>query len=260
MDDYKRLFIGFKIEAPWPDFPRGRILHSEHRHLTVAFLGDCNRLPSRDEIIEPSFLIGLTGVLNKIVFLPPHSSRVVAYHLEFLEHKNLFFQYQKDLVNGLIKNGFRQQEKKDFLAHVTIARGDFSKEDWLENFEPLPCFLSNLCLYESLGNSEYKIEWQKEILPPFDVIEHTADIAFKIRGKSIQDLYLHAFLALCFYDPQMIEFYSFKDVKTVEEIVQVLNLQIAKIDSERGSPFKAVSYHGEIIKNQFWEWEMIVDV
>jgi len=37
---------------------------------------------------------------------------------------------------------------------------------------------------------------------------------------------------------------------------------VAQADQEIGAPFKAVSFHGNIVKknNQLLEWEMIVDV
>jgi hypothetical protein len=40
MNDAKRLFIAANVTAAWPrEFPAGRILTEESRHLTMAFLG-----------------------------------------------------------------------------------------------------------------------------------------------------------------------------------------------------------------------------
>jgi 2'-5' RNA ligase len=257
--ELKRLFLGMEVVAPWPEsLPKGRILDESDRHLTLAFLGDAN-LPQLQELLnsfpKPPFQIGLAGIFDKALFL----RHVAAWHIQWLEREELFLTFQKNLVNWLKSQGLHPKEGK-FLSHVTLARRPFSTPEWQKSFHPLPMYVKNIHLCESLGNSEYEVCWNFPILAPFDEIEHTADIAFLVRGENLQQLFLHAQLALCFHFPPMLTFIKNRSVANLDEIVAVLNGMILKADIELGCPFKAVSFHGELQKNQFLEWEMIVDV
>ena len=236
-----RLFFGMEVFAPWPEeFPPGRTLLEPNRHLTLAFLGETS-MPDLPSFPPPPFSIGLSGIFDKPLFL----SHVIAWHIHWLESGLL--PYQRQLAEWLgIKN--------DFLSHVTLAREPYDKHAWKESFQPLPMYVKNINLYESLGHSKYKIIWQHPIISPFEEIEHTADIAFIVRGE----LFLHAQLALAFHFPPMIRYFDERKIVNLEEIVTALNRMIARVDSEIGCPFKAVSFHGT--RNQTNEWEMIVDV
>lgn len=251
----KRLFFGFEILAPWPEeLPSGRILKESDRHLTLAFLGEATFDRVLTEIPKPPFTIGLAGMFDRALFLPERTPRVAAWHIQWFEGE--LELYQKQLVAWLKKKGFSLKEK-GFLSHVTIARQPFAVAEWKKAFQPLPVFLGNLQLYESLGNSRYKVCWSYPILPPFEEKEHTADIAFTIRGANFSQLFLHAQLALSFHFPPLTGYISLEEVKNAEEIVEKLNQLIALVDEKEGCPFKAVSYHGKIEEQ---EWEMIVDV
>jgi RNA 2',3'-cyclic 3'-phosphodiesterase len=48
----------------------------------------------------------------------------------------------------------------------------------------------------------------------------------------------------------------------IDQLVIALNQAVSQEDQERGCPFKAVSFHGEIHQEegQLLTWEMIVDV
>lgn len=226
-----RLFFGMEVFCPWPDeFPSG------DRHLTLAFLGDTN-MPDLHSFPKPPFSIGVAGFFNK----PLKLAHVIAWHVQWLQKG--IDEYQKELTAWL---GIKDR----FLPHVTITRN----LDWQHDFQPLPLYVQNINLYESLGHSKYKILWQYPMLAPFEEIEHTADIAFIVRGN----LYLHAQLALAFHYPQMIRYFDFQKIDGFDEIVTALNQILARVDSEIGCPFKAVSFHGE--KTPLGEWEMIVDV
>jgi hypothetical protein len=99
-------------------------------------------------------------------------------------------------------------------------------------------------------------------MAPFVELEHTADMAFSLRGYSMAQLFSHAQLALAFYFPQLVTFIEKKeDFNSLDRIVMELNEWLSRVDGEIGIPFKAVSFHGKMQSHRdFLEWEMIVDV
>lgn len=248
----KRLFLCVEVVAPWPeDLPKGRLLLEADRHLTLVFLGEIALdLTILDSMPKPPFEIGIAGIFDKPLFLPSHSPRVAAWHVKWLEGEDLILQFQKTVADWFKKKG-------EFLSHVTIAREPFVISEWKRTFKPLPLFTKNIHLCESLGHSRYKVLWQIPIHAPFEEIEHTADIAFHIRGKTLAQISLHAQLALSFYFPPLLPFFDFKDVQSLDELISLLNSIVARADQELGCPFKGVSYHGTV-QNDIWE--MIVDV
>jgi len=237
----KRLFFGFSAEAPWGEEPQGRHLLEEDRHVTALFLGsfDLDALP---KVPEPSWKVGFVCLPTKMLFLP----RCVALELE--EDARLT-SYQKEISNLFPK------EKRSFLPHVTLARAPFSKSEW--HFKKIPISITNFNLYESLGNSRYKKLWTHNIAAPFEEVPHVADIAFKVRGETLEDLSQNAFYALASRAPGILNY----PYDLSLEMIPALNAAITRLDIEEGSPLKAVSYHGTITKMpDYFEWEMIVDV
>ena len=114
-----------------------------------------------------------------------------------------------------------------------------------------------------MGHSKYLSIWSWPLLPPFEEIEHLADIAFHVYGQKIDQLYMHAFVALSFKCPPLLDYFQEKrELQSMEEIVIYLNEAVSKADQEIGCPFKAVSFHGTIerMQNHLLRWEMIVDV
>ncbi len=258
----KPIFFAAEICAAWPEeFPPGRILEEKNRHMTLVFLGSvdpAHLLPHllphllQTEFPKPKFHIGLGGKTTGWVFLP----HVIAAKVEWIsEHANLA-DYKKELETALKK------EKRPFFPHITIARNPFSTDEW-ENFPcDIPFYVSSIVLQESQGFSIYETLWSYPLIPPFEEIEHTADIAFLIRGLKVHDLELHAQLALAFKFPTLLPYIQKKNKpSSLDHVIANLNQMISKADQEIGTPLKAISYHAQIVQNEnYLEWKMIVDV
>lgn len=261
--DIKRLFFALEIHSFWPEtLPQGRILAEKDRHLTLAFLGniDFSKLPLKD-LPLPEFKVGFCGKFDQCLFLPKKHPRVVAWHADWLENVEPLQNYHNILNDWLKEKGFPADSKHDFLPHVTLSRAPFDLTEWKQCFNPLPFFASSLHLCESLGNLNYASIWSHIIKPPFEEIEHTADIGYLVRGETREQLFIHAFIALCFTFPDLLAFWKKDRPENVQDIVIALNNIVSKADQEIGCPFKAVSFHGNIKeKNGLLEWEMIIDV
>lgn len=267
MSEIKRLFLAFEVHAAWPaEYPEGRILAESDRHLTVAFFGnvDFNAvLEALKNIPLPPFLIGLCGRFDKCLFLPTHHPHVVAWRIDLGKNGKTVNDYIFSLQMSLANSGFKLQLHKEFLPHVTLCRSPFKVQDWKKQFSPLPCIVKDLHLYESLGHSQYKPIWSYALIPPFEEIEHTADIAYKINGENLEQLQKHAITALSFRFPQFLNYIQENSkVDSLEMLISNLNAFIAKADGDIGCPIKAVSYHGTVKQetNYTLSWEMIVDV
>lgn len=230
-----RLFYGLEVKAPWPEkLPEGRLIEEHSRHLTTEFLGDVEEEPK--DRPEVPYRMGPVGIFNEVLIL----RNVVAWHVDWLEDQ--FFV------------------GRELLHHVTMARKPFRPAEWKETFSPLPVIGTALHLYESVGNLTYKPRWSYPLIVPFDEFEHTADIAFRIRGYSLEQLHLHAEIALAFVHPPLLAYRKKRSATTLDEVIIQLNELITRCDSAIGTPFKAVSFHGSVQEYETLEWEMIVDV
>lgn len=225
----KRVFIGLQAEAPWPDtFPEGRLLDEKDRHLTLNFLGSLNdyQIEEAWKKAPPLPEIGYGTTFDQMFFTP----HVVGWH-------------------SIHPDG-----------HVTLARSPYSRSEWEKAFIPLPVLFYQLHLYESLGYSQYHVLKTHATLPPFEELEHTADIAFKVRGQTLDQLAYHAYLALAFRDPHLLK-YPLRPTQNLTDVITELNRVILSADADFGTPFKAVSHHGLLEQEQnHHTWEMIVDV
>lgn len=264
--DIRRLFFGFEVCAPWPSpMPDGRMLEERNRHLTISFLGNTS-LPYVLELIpempKPTFKIGIGGIFEQCLFLPEKNPHVVAWEANWLDSEDEVLNFQKTFSRFLEENKIIQKDDRKFLSHVTVCRNPFPKYEWKRQFTRLPLFIKNFNLYESLQNSIYEKCWTHQLKAPFEEISHTADVAFLIRGSSMNELFKNSFLALCFNYPGLLDYYSPGiNPLNIDELIIELNRLISKADSEKGAPFKAVSFHGDMEEvDGHLVWEMIVDV
>lgn len=266
-EEKKRLFFGLQIEAPWPSsFPKGRTLDEAHRHITLAFLGSISlekTLRALQHPPMPSFKVGKAGIFEACLLLPQKHPRVAAWSVNFLEGRDVIFSYREVLIRWLIEENLLKEDQRKWLPHLTLCRPPFEKESWQNSFVPLPFIYRSIYLYESLGNSNYLKLWSLPLYPPFEAMEHTADIGFIIRGETLLDIYRHAQIALAFSFPPLLPFLNFGENKNanLDQIIIDLNSSLCTADSAIGAPFKAVSFHGELEEiDRLLQWEMIIDV
>ncbi len=262
----KRLFFAFEIQAPWPEkLPPGRVLDIGQRHCTVIFLGNLEEKPLLDLLPElplPPFKLTPAGVFDQYMFLPVRYPRVAAWHINWGPFREAMNDYWELIHLFLHSKGIKVERKHNFLPHVTLARKPFIQKDWENIFTTTPLLGSSFALYESLGSSRYQKIWEHPYISPWVEIEHTADIAFTILGRTLQELQLYAQLALAFKYPPLANYIQMlSSPETIDDIIIALNEMIGKADTEIGCPLKAVSFHGEAQRiDNLLHWEMIVDV
>ncbi|CRX39433.1 2'-5' RNA ligase family protein [Estrella lausannensis] len=265
----KRLFLGLETSGPWPaKMPNGRIIPENGRHATLVFLG----LVQGERLKElvgmtppPPWPVGLGALATAPLLLPPEKPRCLSWELELLENREQLFAYQESLLSLFCAEGFvtPREKSRHFLPHVTLARAPFDSSSWIKGFTKQFITLGSLHLYESLGGSTYTPLHSWPVIAPAQEMNHTADLAFYIRGQSIQSLTLHAFMALTGVHPPLVRYMPpWSEVESLDDLIACINHSVSRMDIEEGSPFKAVSYHGELktLGNGVFEWEMIVDV
>jgi hypothetical protein len=104
--------------------------------------------------------------------------------------------------------------------------------------------------------------WSTAFPAPFEEIDHIADIAFKVRGETLEQIHYHALIALSFHEPQLLPFIPQERTSPdLDSIIIHLNDLVTRVDIEEGCAFKAVSFHGNVDDRKgYLEWEMIIDV
>ena len=183
-EDEKCLFLGVHVVGSWPrSFPPARLIEEEMRHITLAFFGvtSYSRLSSLlPSMPKPPFPVGLGGMGDYIEFF----SHVVATHVTWFEETHLFLEYYTLVQAWLNAHGY-PTDTRPYNPHITLARQPFSFHDWKQIISPIPFYATGIHLYESLGHSHYKPLWEIPLPAPFEEIEHTADIAFLVRGMAL---------------------------------------------------------------------------
>lgn len=270
-DDQRRLFFGMEAIAPWPEkLPDGRIMDASYRHATVAFLGQ-TPFSKLMELLEsfppPPFKVGFAGMADRCLILPQKHKppRVVAWHVNMLEDHHALATYQKSFMEWLAVHGFKCSEmKRHWLPHITVCRAPFVPKKWKKAFTPLSVMMPTLRLYESLGNLQYETRWRYDWKAPYEEIEHTADVAFRVRGENLRQLHYHAAMAMASIEPALLEEIAGKEwaCDSLDEIIARLNQLVTATDTAVGCGFKAVSYHGTVMEDEdgTLSWEMIIDV
>lgn len=233
------------------------------RHLTLAFLGNISFSSIQKALSsfpQPSFRIGLTGIADRPLFLPEKNPRVVGWHIEWLTYQSELELFYHHLIDWLATLNF-PLKNREFLSHVTVARLPFKLEEWVRVQDTFPVVMQAIHLYESVGNLRYKPIWSYPLLSPFTELDHTADIAFLIQGENLAQIYLHAQMALAFKFPPLLPYLDYKELNSLDEVIIHLNEIVGRADAACGTPFKAVSFHGELYRaTEVLQWEMIVDV
>lgn len=224
--------------------------------MTLVFLGNVeyDKIEKKlKEIPKPPFPLGLVGKFSRHLLL----GKVIAWEVDCFRRQNALLDYQMELADF-----FQIKERYPFLPHVTVARGKFNQNEWEQFFTPLPVTFNHIHLYESLGNSNYKKIFTLPLTPPFEELDHTADVGYTVNGLSLNELYLHAQIALSFQWPPMLNFIEVeRSLHSLNEVIMALNERVTVADSEIGCDLKAVSFHGLIQENSgILSWEMLVDV
>lgn len=250
-----RLFFAMSAEALWPEqLPQGRIIGEENRHFTLAFLGEVEReetVALAETLPKPPFAVGPAGYFDACLQFP----HVTAWRAFFGKKQAPLLEYR-----DLLLNFFHLSDNRPFTPHMTVCRDPKNPRD--TSFPKIPVVSSILHLYESLPHSIYRSLWQLPLHPPFKEHSHTADLAFWVFAESLGELYWNACMALATGFPEIIPFCGVEAAPaSLDEVIILLNESLSLADLEWGSPFKAVSFHGELQKiGSLISWEMIVDV
>lgn len=262
-----RIFFALDVVSPWKEIePPGRYIDKHLRHITLLFIGevkeeDCNKIIS--SMILPKVYVGPSGIFDKVMALPFNRPNVISYRAHLFDKLEDLQKYKTELVSYVESSGVLLKEKlKTFLPHVSLCRRPFSISLWKKKFSKLPFYISKMHLYESTGYSKYRSLWSYEFIPPFKEIGHTGDIAFHIRGENFYQLFVNGFIALCFNCENLANYFIENEtIENIDDVIISLNKTITVLDTEIGSPFKAVSFQSNVLNmDNYLEWEMIVDV
>lgn len=221
----QKIFFGFDVALPT----------STDRHLTLAYLGlvdSAALFENLSRFPKPPFCVSPTGTLDE----PFHKK---AWHATL--NKDLA-PYREQVLEFLLTFGYAP-DLRPFIPHITAPEGGTSFA------------LGSLHLFEGKNSL-----WRLPLKAGFEPVEHSADLAFLVRGETLQELYGNAQRALAFEFPEILPYYDIGEAGSPDAIVEALNRAVTRLDSEKGAPLKAVSYHGKIEKSEYLEWEMIVDV
>jgi 2'-5' RNA ligase len=202
-----RLFFGFEITAPPKlKLPPARHLHEKDRHITFAFLGDVDLnalLEHLQRFPAPEFGLGLVGEFSEVAFFPSHHPHAVVWKVQFHHKERAVRTFHHDLNKWLKVIGFRPVDpEREWVPHVTMGRQRFEQSKWREHFMPLPFVATKFHLYESVGDLKYEPRWSYVLESPFEDSEE----GLKVRGKTLQEILLHAQVGLSLKFPELWEY------------------------------------------------------
>ncbi len=256
--------LGLKVDAPWPEeMPKGVCVSENFRHIKIAdfpHLSD-QREQGLEQLHAFSLkrMVGQVGDFDSCFFLPSDQPQEVGWRA----HSEELLTFQ----NGLLKELFflhpKEEKEENQNPSMLLCRSPFDPEEWQKAFIPLPFKTDALHLYAQEGPLLFRSLWSVSFLPSFEEEEHTADMAFKIHGENLQEIYRHAFTALAFKIPELLPFFiPLPHIDHLDDIVIVLNQSVSAADAAIGCPLKAVSFHGDLVylDPSTLQWEMIVDV
>lgn len=168
-DIIRRLFWGFDLETQWPPLLKdGRVLAPDYRHATISFLGEL-KLESLKDYLENFSLKNqgaLTGFIDSFIQLPESRKPRVLCLTGRLDDEDKTLALVSKIREDMIKLGLKTSDRKDWLFHVTVARGPFkspkpaseARAYWEKHgkTERIPFYFKSLCLYQSLPGLIYK--------------------------------------------------------------------------------------------------------
>ena len=257
------LFLGLETSGFEDHRPLSkRLIPASSLHVTLSFLGPSDQKQIKKTLLQslPPFLeLGIIVHLKKLLYLPTSHPRVVAALIEDLSIDSKLNCYQSALQTWAIAHKLPIKQG-DFRPHLSLARAPFNRSLWEKSFIPSLLTLTNLHLYESVAPLTYRPLWTHLVPAPFEEIEHTADLAFCIRGRSLSEVALHAGAALASKCPSFLPYLSIGSYQNLTDIIRDLNRKLAQFDQDVGAPFKAVSFHGKLNYEPILSWEMIIDV
>src|SRR5689334_14275078 len=122
-EEEKRLFFGAEVLAPWPDeFPTGRTILEQFRHITLAFLGHVSLQKLLEKIPTlplPTCTLSPLAKSESLLFLPEQNPRVVSLNIAWLYGEHEIISFWENLRHWLQANHYRT-EVRAFLPHATL--------------------------------------------------------------------------------------------------------------------------------------------
>ena len=171
------MFWGFELAIDWPALPQdGRIVSSESRHATIAFLGniDLSIIKNYAERYKPEVDSVLSGHIDKFVSLPNMSKPRVLCLSGRLDDESKTLKVVDQIKNDMMNLGIKI-EKRKWLFHVTVARAPFKNKNiaslameyWRKNTQGAESranfYFKNICLYQSLPGLKYEKLYSYEL-------------------------------------------------------------------------------------------------
>lgn len=260
-----RCFVAFSVSGPWPDWDLQKPLLPPFRHLTLAFLGQRDRVQvlQQAQAWRPSLQVAPLLAADRWSLLPDRNPHVLALSTPLATQQMQVQQVRRNCCQAFglqlpIPHDGEQEGSWDWHPHVTVSRDPKVIPSWA----PLPLVCGDLHLYESLPDRVYRPIYSWAVAPAFEEFEHPADRAYRCRGSSWAELCLSLLWALAQEVPSLVvQAPRCNDVRSHAEAVALLNQILSEADASGPIPWKAVTFHGSIHQQTLpWIWEVVIDV